>query len=210
MDARHQRPHSPGQRGAALVVGLLLLVVLTMLAISGMATASLELRMAGNEQYRKRAFQAADAAIERAIQAGVYDTVTTIGTYAASGDPAMQPSPVRGTGVRGCIQTTNDDGSLAASGDCYEYFMRFDGQTGPTAVPNGDPGSGTELRAYHFVIDAYGRSGRGAVSHHVQGFYIVGPTPPAPAPFCLFAAENCGTVLAHPPVRTYWGESGES
>ena len=45
-----------GQSGAALVVGLLLLLVLTILAISGMTTATLELQMAGNEQYQERAF----------------------------------------------------------------------------------------------------------------------------------------------------------
>ena len=40
------------QRGAALVIGLLLLLVLTLLAVSGMSSASVELIMAGNEQYR--------------------------------------------------------------------------------------------------------------------------------------------------------------
>jgi hypothetical protein len=48
------------QNGAALVVGLLLLMVLTLLAISGMNTASLELVMAGNTQYQQNAFQAAE------------------------------------------------------------------------------------------------------------------------------------------------------
>jgi len=58
------RTASARQQGAALVVGLILLLVLTLLAISGMTTASLELQMAGNEQYQERAFQAADAGIE--------------------------------------------------------------------------------------------------------------------------------------------------
>lgn len=61
------------QRGAALVVGLLLLVVLTLLAISGMNTASLELIMAGNETYRQNAFQAAETGIEQALQTGTFD-----------------------------------------------------------------------------------------------------------------------------------------
>lgn len=61
------------QRGAALVVGLLLLVVLTLLAISGMNTASLELIMAGNETYRQNAFQAAETGIEQALQSGTFD-----------------------------------------------------------------------------------------------------------------------------------------
>ena len=56
------------QRGAALVVGLILLSVLTLLAISGMNTASTELVMAGNEQFRERAFQAAETGIETKVR----------------------------------------------------------------------------------------------------------------------------------------------
>jgi type IV pilus assembly protein PilX len=55
------------QGGAALVVGLLLLVILTLLAVSGMNTASTELVMAGNEQFRQGAFQAAETGVEREI-----------------------------------------------------------------------------------------------------------------------------------------------
>jgi len=54
-------------RGAALVVALLMLVILTLLAISGINTATTELAMAGNEQYRRNAAQAATAGIEQAI-----------------------------------------------------------------------------------------------------------------------------------------------
>jgi hypothetical protein len=45
----------------------MLLVVLTLLAVTGMNTASMELVMAGNEQYRQRAFQASEAGIEQAM-----------------------------------------------------------------------------------------------------------------------------------------------
>jgi Tfp pilus assembly protein PilX len=62
MHARRTRQH-----GAALVVGLLLLVVLTLLAIAGMNTASTELVMAGNEQFREGAFQAAEAGVEEQL-----------------------------------------------------------------------------------------------------------------------------------------------
>jgi type IV pilus assembly protein PilX len=63
------------QQGAALVVGLLLLLVLTLLAISGMNSASLEFIMAGNEQYRSNAFQAAEAGIEQSILQGNFNPV---------------------------------------------------------------------------------------------------------------------------------------
>jgi type IV pilus assembly protein PilX len=65
----HRTPQAFGrQRGAALVVGLLLLVILTLLAISGMNTASTELVMAGNEQFRQRAFNSASGGIEDRLE----------------------------------------------------------------------------------------------------------------------------------------------
>jgi type IV pilus assembly protein PilX len=196
------------QRGAALVVGLLLLTVLTLLAISGMTAALLELQMAGNEQYRERAFRAADAGIERAIRAGAYDTGTPIGTYLPPSRPGFPPTPQRGSGVRGCVRTIDEDGSAIDTEDCYEYFMRYDEHTGPTAVPDPsfDPESG--LQAWHFVIDAYGSSARGAVSHHTQGFYVVSADPPGPSPDCTATPDLCEAGVTHDPVRTYWRQGG--
>ena len=58
----------PGrQEGAALVVGLVLLLVLTILAVSGVFTSTLELRMVRNSQSQERAFQAAEFGIEDAL-----------------------------------------------------------------------------------------------------------------------------------------------
>jgi type IV pilus assembly protein PilX len=62
-----------GQRGAALIVGMVLLVILTLLAISGMNTATTELFMAGNEKYQENAFQAAETGIERTIATGTFN-----------------------------------------------------------------------------------------------------------------------------------------
>ena len=56
-----------GQHGAALVIGLILLLVLTILAVSGVMSSTLELRMVGNQQQQERAFQAAELAIEQAL-----------------------------------------------------------------------------------------------------------------------------------------------
>ena len=54
----------PAQRGAALVVGLVLMLVLTVLGISGLNTATLELVMASNTQSQQLAFQAAETGID--------------------------------------------------------------------------------------------------------------------------------------------------
>ena len=73
-----------------------------------------------------------------------------------------------------------------------------------------------DLQAYHFVVDAYGTSNRGAVAHLTQGFYIVGATadpddadPSEPAPICAVDPESCAAGLPTKPVRTYWRQGGD-
>lgn len=55
------------QRGAALIIGLVLLLAMTVLGISGMSMSTLELTMAGNMQSHQRAFECAETGIDRAI-----------------------------------------------------------------------------------------------------------------------------------------------
>lgn len=188
---RPPRRGTPARRpaGAALVIGLLLLAVITVLAVSVISTASLELQMTGNEQYQEQAFRAAEAGIEQAIAAGNFttDPAAIAGRYAAPMSTA--PIPQRGTGtpIAGC-----PDAADPAGGPC-EYFLRFDHATGPTAIPGGEPTQSTGLLAYHFVVDSFGVAGRGAYSHQIQGFYVVAPNP---------------GELTDTPVRTDWRQRG--
>jgi hypothetical protein len=156
--------------GAALVVGLLLLLVLTILAITGLSTATLELRMAGNQQYQERAFQFAEAGVEQAIVAGIYTTAIPDNYTAAAG--TTPPQPIRGEGTQ--IENCPDDDDDDAERQC-EFFIRFDQETGVTQVPGGGYSLGTGFEALHFVVDSVGVSERGAESQHQQSFYIVGP-----------------------------------
>ncbi len=57
----------PKQNGSALVTGLLLLSVVTLLGLAGASAAQVELRLARNEQFRENAVSAASAGIEIAI-----------------------------------------------------------------------------------------------------------------------------------------------
>lgn len=76
----------PSQRGAALVIALLLLVILTLVAITGMRTSIAELWMAGSEQFHRAAVEAASAGVEaavarvRASQGGLAGETTVDGT----------------------------------------------------------------------------------------------------------------------------------
>ena len=74
------------QTGATLIVGLILLLVLTIVGVSGMNTATMEITMASNMQFQQDAFQAAEDAIDIAIGRRDYSTDTPR-TIAALGDP---------------------------------------------------------------------------------------------------------------------------
>lgn len=79
MNTRHPLPpHFPAPRyaqtGATLIVGLVLLLVLTVVGVSGMNTATMEITMAANTQYQEDAFQLAEDGIEIAIGTRAYAT----------------------------------------------------------------------------------------------------------------------------------------
>jgi type IV pilus assembly protein PilX len=135
------------QRGAALVVGLLLLVVLTLLAVSGMNTASTELVMAGNEQYRQSAFHAAETGIEQALS--VLATV-----------------PQTGTAV--VVDPTDVPGSAHAE---YSTSSRYVGDD--LNVPGFSAGKFVGL---HYEIASTGMSARNANAQHLQGAYVIQST----------------------------------
>jgi type IV pilus assembly protein PilX len=140
------------QRGAALVVGMILLVVLTLLAVSGMNTASTELRMAGNEQFRKRAFEASESGIERGIALGPFNPNAAPAVVAATpADPAMPD-------------------------DQYTLLIT---PVGATAAPPGY--SLKNFSAEHFTLQSQGISYRQGTAYqnsaatHLQGLFLVVP-----------------------------------
>jgi type IV pilus assembly protein PilX len=139
------------QGGAALVVGMILLMVLTLLAISGMNSATMELQMAGNTQYSENAFQAAETGVEEAMR-----DARVNGTNTANVDPE-RTELVTGTT------------------DHYKIITLHNPDNGVTKVPSGgfSMGVGKGFSAYHFDVTSTGTSSRSATQTHVQGFYVV-------------------------------------
>lgn len=150
-------PHPKLQHGAALVVGLLLLLVLTLLAISGMNSASLEFIMAGNEQYRSNAFQAAEAGIEQSIQQGAFNP----------GAP---------------VQTLN--GAPTAT-DAWTATLTPQLGGVPLAAIWGN--SWNSFSTYHFEISSVGTSVRSANAINLQGVAVISPWDPTVQPDPLLA-----------------------
>ena len=56
-----------GSRGAVLVIAMILLLIVTLLATTGMMLSTAEMTMAGNDQFHRQAMDAASAGVERAI-----------------------------------------------------------------------------------------------------------------------------------------------
>lgn len=144
------------QQGAALVVGLILLVVITVLAISGMNTATTELAMARNDQNYENAFQAAETGLELALAQGFFDTAanTTITQSVSLNDKVT-------------AEIQFEDSTLVPD----KAFSL---------------GSGSGIAAYHFIATAQAvserdpgnPSDRDSSAEHTQAFYVVGPQSP--------------------------------
>ncbi len=143
------------QRGAALVVGLILLLVLTLLAVTGMNTASTELIMAGNEQQQENAFQAAELGIERAMEEGLFETGRTENRplgYVPGSTTAHQTTSIAPEGVPHTPRP-------AMWGNRWDSFSTF-----------------------HFQVTSVGASTRGAATTHTQGMFVISPFDPSTPP----------------------------
>jgi hypothetical protein len=62
-----EKNHMRSEKGTALIVSLLLLLVLTILALSLINTSTFEIGISGNEKTRLEAFYAAEAGIQMAL-----------------------------------------------------------------------------------------------------------------------------------------------
>ena len=141
-------PTAGRQQGAALVVGLILLLVLTILAVSGVFTSTMELRMVRNTQTQERAFQAAEFAVEDALSNPVVSTSTAF----TQATVAVPNSP----------------------GDTYQFQQQFICQSAVgTSMTGFSVGAGFE--ALYFLVQATGTGPDNALAQHTQSFYVLGP-----------------------------------
>jgi type IV pilus assembly protein PilX len=131
--------HRRQQSGTALVISMVLLMVLTVLAISGMSTASTEMIMAGNEQLRNDAFNAAEAGIAR---------TTRLSTF--------NPDPL--------IGIENFNGNVPGTPDTFASTVNPRGQSQGFYFFSND-----DFTTYYFDVRSTGSSARGATATNMQG-----------------------------------------
>ncbi len=145
------------QQGAVLIVGLLLLVVITILAVSGMNTATTELAMARNDQTYENAFQAAETGLENALALEIFSTA----------GPVVITPPT--TTYEVVTATINFEDSTLVPDKAFSL------------------GAGSGVAAYHFLatsraeyrMDPGNVTDRDATAVHTQAFYKVGPSSPS-------------------------------
>ena|SRR5688572_21154472 len=140
------------QRGAALVMGLILLVVITLLAVVGMNIANTELASATSEQLRMRAFNAAETGLEARIQ-----------SLALDGDTDPTPD------VRAAVAVENSPRNTATdtAADSYTTTTTYRGQGNMLSRYS----AGTFV-GFHYSVVSTGRSVRNAESVHTAGAFI--------------------------------------
>lgn len=144
------------QRGAALIVGLVLLVVVTVLAVSGMNTATTELAMARNDQNYENAFQAAETGLEQAISQGRFNPLIAVN---------LAQNVNANDAVNSVIQFQEstlvpDEAFSIGTGVSAHHFTVT---ATATSQREGVGGAATD---------------RDASAIHTQSFYVVGPSAP--------------------------------
>ncbi|HEY5665879.1 MAG TPA: pilus assembly PilX N-terminal domain-containing protein [Gammaproteobacteria bacterium] len=179
------------QRGAALVVGLVLMLILTILGVSGMNTATLELTMAANAQAGQLAFQAAESGIEMALAHPVTTNVADSRATHSFADGSVRVD----TELR-CVDITRVPAG-EHSEDPNARALHFE----VTAVGRGPRNAVSRLtQGFYVVVPATA----------LPDLDADGPDPDGPAAGeCLVdtACPGLGCIANHEawlPARTYW------
>lgn len=184
LKANPYRPQNPcrHQKGAVLAIGLVMLLLLTLIGISGTQSTGLEERMAGNEQDENLAFQAAEATIKAAEQqlewaAGqgivINYTEEGINGYYTVSSPALVSLSVTQTAAfwENNPSITYSDGTLVDVNldNPPKYFIQFLGQH---ISPNTTQNNNNNTCVYRIMAYARGRSTSSLAI--VESIYAIG------------------------------------
>lgn len=168
MTSRFTHSHKASQRGAILIVSLLMLLVMTVIGVTAVSTTTLQEKMAGNNRQRQLAFQAASSAL-RDAETWLETNITTVATFETtfSGTPAElywlrapnPPSPVRPVamdiydGSNWAVGNSQLIASPVTSGlQQPRYIIEYMGRSGEPPLNYTDP----DTRQYAFRVTAIG------------------------------------------------------
>lgn len=147
---RKARRRPSTEQGAALIVSLILLMVLTVLAISTMGTARQGLVMVGNAQFRENAFRLAQSGLDAVVRGP--ERVGAGDCPAAVADPAVAVADLGGS----YVTTVCYRGESIGKGNSYPRFPTYNYEVTST-------GSTDSREARSVLVQGYaltGASGR--------------------------------------------------
>jgi type IV pilus assembly protein PilX len=172
------------QKGAALIVSLVLLTLVALLGVAGVQTIGLEEKMAGHSFDRNLTFQAAEAALREAEQ--YVETNKPPASYTDDNSDCPGASAINNcdltTGLcpppdkdckprwlpdSGFTQWKNATVSLPALAGTPQYFIEYLGNTFPCS----DGGTSDPMNCKRYRITARSNPGAGRASVMLQSVY---------------------------------------
>ena len=151
------------QSGAVLFTALVLMVLMTLLAVTMMGNTAIDERMAQNSQEQNRAFQAAETGIELALANNA--TLSTSNGYNAAGENTFSGEDNSESGDKQVFKAEN-----TGYGVSIEYTSVF---LQKTPVTRGS-GFDSSFANYWFEIQSKARTETGAASTVALGMFQVG------------------------------------
>lgn len=183
MQMTHRPPISR-QRGAVLLVSLMILLIMTVLGIAGMSGTTMEEKMAANNQQQQQAFQASETAL-RDAEAWLTNNVTRIADLAqfngANGLYSLHAVRI-GAAVAPPTFDIYDNGDWVSNGvtsqtlldnqDAPRYIIEYLGENDASAGGCLDPQLCTQPTRYAFRITAVGWSVDGTARYLAWSHYM--------------------------------------
>lgn len=115
-----QTPHR--QKGAVLIIALVMLLLITMASIAAMRATTMDERMAGNSRDRDRALQAAEAAVRTCLKQLTVDLPSTFSgpilTPATSGSQNWEQAANWQSGATNSVEIVMPNAGLASNPRC--------------------------------------------------------------------------------------------
>jgi type IV pilus assembly protein PilX len=214
---RHDRCSNlmPHQRGAALFMALIFLLILTILGVFGMNVSRLENLMAGNAQFQTTALNNAEYVLTRAerdlttIETELYNgtgnnpfigTVTDDAYYCANADSCLSatgdgtlidPAALNWTFDSNLIELpdVNDDGTADGTGQYVIIDAGYDNASGECATQQCMLEHLAGAQVHVFLVTAQSESSRGA-KRIVQSAFVTRPLPLVAPPTSESSSET--------------------
>nr|WP_256489268.1 PilX N-terminal domain-containing pilus assembly protein [Dyella lutea] len=149
---RRQRPARRHERGVALVVALLLLVVIALVGLAAMRGTIMQQKMAANQYDRQVAFQSAEAAL-RAAQQRIQNNPGDVARDCRAGGVACTANPFDDSGVKIItVEAGTGAGQFTKSGQSLAQPQYIIEDMGSWYDPSSDTGFNQTANAAQFGV----------------------------------------------------------